>query len=81
MRRPLFLKIFLGVCLSFFAVTNFVWLIDSILQENPSRSAERAAGVGLAGATSAIRLGGEKALRDQLANWPAFERAQARDDG
>jgi len=75
MRRPLFLKIFLGVCLSFFAVTNFVWLIDSILQENPSRSAERAAGVGLAGATSAIRLGGESALRDQLAHWPAFERA------
>ncbi len=75
MRRPLFLKIFLGVCLSFFAVTNFVWVIDSILQENPSRSAQRAAGVGLAGATSAIRLGGEKALRDQLANWPAFERA------
>jgi two-component system OmpR family sensor kinase len=76
MRRPLFLKIFLGVCLSFFAVTIFVWLMDSILQENPSRSAERAAGVGLAGATSAIRLGGERALRDQLANWPASERAR-----
>ena len=68
MRRPLFLKIFLGVCLSFFFVTIFVWLIDSILQENPSRSAERAAGVGIAGATSAIRLGGESALRDQLAH-------------
>jgi len=75
MRRPLFLKIFIGVCLSFFAVTIFVWVVDSILQENPSRSAERAAGVGLAGATSAIRLGGEKALREQLASWPAFERA------
>jgi two-component system OmpR family sensor kinase len=75
MRRPLFLKIFIGVCLSFFAVTIFVWVVDSILQENPSRSAERAAGVGLAGATSAIRLGGEKALREQLADWPAFERA------
>ena len=75
MRRPLFLKILLGVCLSFFAVTIFVWLIDSLLQENPSRTAERVAGVGLAGATSAIRLGGERALRDQLANWPASERA------
>lgn len=74
MRRPLFLKIFLGVCLSFFFVTIIVWLTDSILQQNPSRTAERMAGVGLAGAASAIRLGGEKALEQQLATWPASER-------
>jgi two-component system OmpR family sensor kinase len=75
MRRPLFLKIFLGVCLSFVFVTIIVWLTDSILQQNPSRTAERIAGVGLAGAASAIRLGGERALRDELATWPAAERA------
>jgi len=74
MRRPLFLKIFLGVCLSFFLATIIVWLIDSILQQNPSRTAERAAGVGLAGAVSAIELGGEDGLRRLLANWPASER-------
>lgn len=74
MRRPLFLKIFLGVCLSFFFVTIIVWLTNSILQQNPSRTAERTAGVGLAGAASAIRLGGEKALQQQLATWPASER-------
>ena len=75
MRRPLFLKIFLGVCLSFLAVTNIVWITDSILQENPSRTTERTARVGLSGAASAIRLGGESALREQLASWPTFERA------
>jgi two-component system OmpR family sensor kinase len=74
MRRPLFLKIFLGVCLSFFFVTIIVWLTDSILQQNPSRTAERISGVGLAGAASAIRLGGETALQQQLATWPADER-------
>lgn len=75
MRRPLFLKIFLGVCLSFVFVTIIVWLTDSILQQNPSRTAERTAGVGLAGAASAIHLGGEKALQDLLTTWPASERA------
>jgi two-component system OmpR family sensor kinase len=73
-RRPLFFKIFLGVCLSFFFVTIIVWFTDSILQRNPSRTAERISGVGLAGAASAIRLGGEKALQQQLATWPADER-------
>jgi two-component system OmpR family sensor kinase len=75
MRRPLFLKIFLGVCLSFVVVLNFVWFIDSILQQNPSRNAERTARLGLAGAASAIRLGGENALRNQINDWPPFDRA------
>jgi two-component system OmpR family sensor kinase len=75
MRRPLFLKIFLGVCLSFIVVVNFVWFADAILQQNPSRNAERTARVGLAGAASAIRLGGEAALREQLGAWPSFDRA------
>ncbi|HWU55122.1 MAG TPA: ATP-binding protein [Rhizomicrobium sp.] len=75
MRRPLFLKIFLGVCLSFIVVVNLVWFVDSLLQQNPSRGAERFARVGLAGAASAIRLGGESALREQLDSWPDFDRA------
>ena len=75
MRRPLFLKIFFGVSFSFLVVINFVWVMDAILQTNPSRTAERIAGVGLAGATSAINLGGEPALQNLLAHWPAFERA------
>jgi two-component system OmpR family sensor kinase len=75
MRRPLFLKIFVGVSLSFFVVIYFVWVMDAILQTNPSRTAERISGVGLAGATSAINLGGEPALRKLLNHWPAFERA------
>jgi len=75
MRRPLFFKIFLGVCLSFVFVTIIVWITDSILQQNPSRTAERIAGVGLAGAASAISLGGEQALKDELATWPPAERA------
>ena len=74
MRRPLFLKIFLGVWLCFFAVTYIVWLTDSILQFSPSRTAERTSQVGLAGATHAIRTGGERALKDLLATWPAAER-------
>jgi len=75
MRRPLFLKIFLGVCLSFIVVVNLVWFADSLLQQNPSRNAERTARVGLAGAASAIRLGGEGALLEQLKSWPSFDRA------
>jgi two-component system OmpR family sensor kinase len=75
MRRPLFLKIFLGVCLSFIVVVNLIWFIDALLQQNPSRSAERFARVGLAGAISAIQLGGEGALREQLRVWPSFDRA------
>ena len=74
MRRPLFLKIFLGVCLSFVFVTIIVWITDSILQENPSRTAERTAGVGLAGATSAIRLGGEEVFL-QHRHRPIHDRA------
>lgn len=75
MRRPLFFKIFLGVCLSFFVVVNLVWFVDSLLQQNPSRNADRMARMGLAGAASAIQMGGEKALREQLDHWPAFDRA------
>lgn len=76
MRRPLFLKIFLGVAVSFFLCTNLVSMIDSILNTTPSRTAERTAQLGLSGAAAALHLGGEKGLRDLAATWPEMERAR-----
>src|SRR4051812_6943029 len=74
MRRPLFVKIFLGVCLSFLFVTYFVWFEDSLLKQSPSRTTAVAAQIALAGASSAIRLGGEAGLRQELETWPKIER-------
>ena len=70
MRRPLFVKIFLGVCASFLFVTYFVWFEDSLLKESPSRTTAVQAQIALAGASSIVRLGGEDALRKELATWP-----------
>jgi two-component system OmpR family sensor kinase len=69
-RRPLFIKIFLGVCLSFLFVTYFVWFEDSLLKESPSRTTAVQAQIALAGAASILRVGGEEALRQELATWP-----------
>jgi two-component system, OmpR family, sensor kinase len=74
MRRPLILKIFFSVCLSFIVVSYFVWLGDAILNQSPSRSTNVTAQVALAGAAAAIRLGGEAALQDELKTWPSIER-------
>ena len=70
MRRPLFVKIFLGVCDSFLFVTYFVWFEDSLLKQSPSRTTAVQAQIALAGASSIVRLGGEDALRKELATWP-----------
>ena len=70
MRRPLFVKIFLGVCASFLFVTYFVWFEDSLLKQSPSRTTAVQAQIALAGASSIVRLGGEDALRKELATWP-----------
>ncbi|HEY8254022.1 MAG TPA: histidine kinase dimerization/phospho-acceptor domain-containing protein, partial [Rhizomicrobium sp.] len=70
MRRPLFVKIFLGVCASFLFVTYFVWFEDSLLKQSPSRTTAVQAQIALAGASSIVRLGGEDALRRELATWP-----------
>lgn len=74
MRWPLFAKIFVAVCLCFIIVTQVVWVIDSMLATNPSRSAERTARLALSSLNMALRLGGEDALRAELATWPALER-------
>lgn len=73
MRRPLFFKIFLWVAISFLLCTNLVSVVDSILNDTPSRTAERTAQLGLSGAAAAMRLGGEQGLRDLLATWPRAE--------
>jgi two-component system OmpR family sensor kinase len=84
MRRPLFVKIFLGVWLSFLFVTYFVWFEDSLLKESPSRTTAVSAQIALAGAASAIRLGGEEGLARELKTWPkerqymTFERIDGR---
>jgi two-component system, OmpR family, sensor kinase len=74
MRRPLFVKIFLGVCACFVFMTFFVWFADSMLNVMPSRTATVNARMALAAADFAVRQGGEPALRRQLADWPAIER-------
>ena len=70
MRRPLFVKIFLGVWASFVCVTYIVWFGDSLLKQSPSRTTAVQAQIALAGATSVLRVGGEEALRQELATWP-----------
>jgi two-component system OmpR family sensor kinase len=70
MRRPLFVKIFLGVWASFLCVTYIVWFGDSLLKQSPSRTTAVQAQIALAGAASILRVGGEQALREELATWP-----------
>jgi len=74
MRRPLFLKLFLSVCVSFIVVSYFVWLADAVLSESPSRSTAATAETALSGAKIAIKLGGEAAFRDEFATLPAATR-------
>ena len=52
MRRPLFFKLFLSVCVSFIVVSYFVWLADALLSQSPSRSTDAQAQIALAGASS-----------------------------
>jgi two-component system OmpR family sensor kinase len=70
MRRPLFVKIFLGVWASFLCVTYIVWFGDTLLKQSPSRTTAVQAQIALAGAASVLRVGGEDALRQELATWP-----------
>lgn len=74
MRRPLFFKLFLSVCVSFIIVSYFVWLADALLSQSPSRSTSAQAESAMAGARTAIRLGGEEAFRKEFRTWPASTR-------
>ena len=75
MRRPLFFKILLAACLSFFAITRFVWIYDSIWRVSPSHTAAVSAEMAISGASMALHLGGEAALRDVVHSWPKAEQA------
>src|SRR3982751_3083530 len=74
MRRPLFLKLFLSVCVSFIVVSYFVWLADALLSQSPSRSTSAQAETALAGAKSVIGVGGEAVFRKEFQTWPANAR-------
>ena len=70
MRRPLFFKIFFSVCVSFILVSYLVWLADALLSESPSRSTSAQAEMALAGARTAISLGGEATFHKEFESWP-----------
>ncbi|MEI7791478.1 MAG: ATP-binding protein [Alphaproteobacteria bacterium] len=74
MRRPLFFKLFLSVCLSFIVVSYFVWLADALLSQSPSRSTSAQAEAALAGAKSVIGVGGEAVFQKEFRTWPANAR-------
>ena len=74
MRRPLFFKLFISVCLSFIVVSYFVWLADALLSQSPSRSTSAQAETALAGASSVIRVGGEAVFQKEFKAWPANTR-------
>ena len=74
MRRPLFFKLFLSVCLSFIAVSYFVWLADALLSQSPSRSTSAQAEAALAGAKSVIGIGGAAVFQKEFSTWPANAR-------
>ncbi|MBA2588058.1 MAG: HAMP domain-containing protein [Alphaproteobacteria bacterium] len=74
MRRPLFLKLFLSVCVSFIVVSYFVWLADALLSQSPSRSTSAQAETALAGARTVIGVGGEAVFEKEFKTWPATAR-------
>ena len=74
MRRPLFLKLFLSVCVSFIVVSYFVWLADALLSQSPSRSTLAQAETAMAGAGAVIRVGGEAVFEKEFKSWPANTR-------
>lgn len=74
MRRPLFIKLFLSVCVSFIVVSYFVWLADALLSQSPSRATLAMAETALAGAKSVIQIDGEAVFEREFKSWPANTR-------
>ena len=76
-KRRLFWKIFLGFWLTFFIITQGVWLVFNFLRPSEVSGYMRdMANLSVAAASSAIRAGGEPAFEAQRANWPRSERAR-----
>ncbi|HEX4272686.1 MAG TPA: ATP-binding protein [Rhizomicrobium sp.] len=74
MRRPLFWKIFFGICFTCFVVSQIVWLTYAILSPAPSETTRALARITLAAARQSIEIGGEQALARQIGSWPSDER-------
>ena len=76
-KRRLFWKIFLGFWLTFFIITQGVWLVFNFLRPSEVYDYMRdMANLSVAAASSAIRAGGEPAFEAQAATWPRSERAR-----
>ena len=74
MRRPLFWKIFFGICVTCFVVSQIVWLTYAILSPRPSETTRALARISLAAARQSIEIGGGDALARQIRSWPSDER-------
>src|SRR5665213_3481611 len=78
MKRRLFWKILLGFWFTFFAISQGVWLIFTLLRPMPEQSeyAQSVARMSVAMASVAVRHGGEEAVQKELATWPRDQRNQ-----
>lgn len=66
MRRPLFWKIFFGICVTCFVVSQIVWVTYAILSPRPSETTRALARISLAAARQSIEIGGQDALAKQI---------------
>jgi two-component system, OmpR family, sensor kinase len=78
MKRRLFWKILLGFWLTFIVITQGNWLMFSLLRPLPEESdyTRSIAKMSVSEAASALRAGGDAALKAQLATWPGDQRHQ-----
>jgi two-component system OmpR family sensor kinase len=78
MKRRLFWKILLGFWLTFALITQGSWLMFSLLRPMPEESeyTRSIARMSVQEAATALRAGGDSALKAQLATWPGDQRHQ-----
>jgi two-component system OmpR family sensor kinase len=70
MKRRLFWKILIGFWLTFFIISQGIWLMFTLLRPEAQDSAH----ISVAAAASALHMGGESGLKTALAAWPAEQR-------
>lgn len=76
MKGRLFWKIFLGFWITFVVIFEGVWLLYEVLRPVPSDLTRSLARISLAAAASAVHLGGQETLHNQIASWPVNERGR-----
>ncbi len=78
MKRRLFWKILFGFWFTFAVITQGTWLMFTLLRPMPEESdyTRSIAKMSVSEAVSALRSGGDAALRKQLATWPGDQRRQ-----